>query len=404
MPWSNQSGGGGSGGNGGGPWGNRGGNSGGPWGGGSGGGGGGGGPWGGGGSGGGNQPPDLEDLLRRSQDRLKNLMPGGSVGAKGAVLAVLAVLVLWLMTGWYTVLPSQVGINTVFGRYTGQSGEGLRWNFPYPIGAVVKPNVGESRSIQVGYRSGVGAQRSRDVPEESLMLTGDDNIVDIDFDVQWRVNPAKAEDFVFNLQNPEGTIKSVAESAMREVVGRRQIQAILTTEQSSVAQEVQQIIQKALDSYGAGVLINVVQLQGVSPPAEVRQAFVDVNAAQQDAARARNEAETYASRVVPEARGRSSQIQQQAEAFKSQATAEATGQAARFREVYESYKLSPAVSRERMFLDTMEKVLGGVNKVIIDQGGAAGAGAAAAGVLPVLPLQDFANAARPGTPVQGSAR
>ncbi len=402
MPWSNQSGGSGGGGNGGGPWGNRGGNSGGPWGGGSG-GGGGGGPWGGGGSGGGNQPPDLEDLLRRSQDRLKTLMPGGgSVGTKGAVLAVLVVLVLWLMTGWYTVLPSQVGINTVFGRYTGQSGEGLRWNFPYPVGAVVKPNVGESRSIQVGYRSGVGAQRSRDVPEESLMLTGDDNIVDIDFDVQWRVNPAKAEDFVFNLQNPEGTIKSVAESAMREVVGRRQIQAILTTEQSSVAQEVQQIIQKALDSYGAGVLINVVQLQGVSPPAEVRQAFVDVNAAQQDAARARNEAETYASRVVPEARGRSSQIQQQAEAFKSQATAEATGQAARFREVYESYKLSPAVSRERMFLDTMEKVLGGVNKVIIDQGATAGTGAAA-GVVPVLPLQEFANTARPGNAAQGNS-
>ncbi len=266
----------------------------------------------------------------------------------------------------------------------------------------MKPNVGESRSIQVGYRSGAGAQRSRDVPEESLMLTGDDNIVDIDFDVQWRVNPAKAEDFVFNLQNPEGTIKSVAESAMREVVGRRQIQAILTTEQSSVAQEVQQIIQKALDSYGAGVLINVVQLQGVSPPAEVRQAFVDVNAAQQDAPRARNEAETYASRVVPEARGRSSQIQQQAEAFKSQATAEATGQAARFREVYESYKLSPAVSRERMFLDTMEKVLGGVNKVIIDQGGTAGAGAAAAGVLPVLPLQEFATPPDRGMPSKGA--
>ncbi|GJD47917.1 Modulator of FtsH protease HflK [Methylobacterium crusticola] len=397
MPWSNQSGGGGSGGSGGGgsggnggggPWGRGGGNS--------------GGPWGGGGSGGGNQPPDLEDLLRRSQDRLRNLMPGGSVGAKGAGLVALAVLALWLATGFYTVLPNQVGINTVFGRYTGQAGEGLRYNFPYPVGSVVKPNVGESRSIQIGYRSGAGAQRARDVPEESLMLTGDDNIVDIDFDVQWRVNPAKAEEFVFNLQNPEGTIKSVAESAMREVVGRRQIQAILTTEQSSVAQEVQEIIQKGLDSYGAGVLINVVQLQGVSPPAEVRQAFVDVNAAQQDAARARNEAETYASRVVPEARGRASQISQQAEAYKSQATAEATGQAGRFREVYDSYKLSPAISRERMFLDTMEKVLGGVNKVIIDQNGASGAGAAA--VLPVLPLQDFATTARPPAQIQGSPR
>ncbi|ACL55733.1 FtsH protease activity modulator HflK [Methylobacterium nodulans] len=389
MPWSNQSGGGGSG-NGGGPWGRPGGNGGGPWGGGS----------------GGNQPPDLEDLLRRGQDRLRTLMPGGgSVGGRGVVLAVLIVAALWLLTGFYTVAPNQVGINTVFGRYTGQVGEGLRYNFPYPVGAVVKPNVGQVNSIQIGYRSGsgTGPQRMRDVPEESLMLTGDDNIVDIDFDVQWRVNPAKAEEFVFNLQNPEGTIKAVAESAMREVVGRRKIQAILTTEQTSVAQEVQEIIQRALDSYGAGVLINVVQLQGVSPPQEVRQAFIDVNAAQQDAERARNEARTYASRVVPQAEGRASQMIQQAEGYKAQATAEATGQAARFREVYESYKLAPAVSRERMFLDTMEKVLGGVNKVIVDQPGTGASSGTAAGVIPVLPLSEF-GAARPGAQPQGAAR
>ncbi|ACA15617.1 HflK protein [Methylobacterium sp. 4-46] len=386
MPWSNQSGGGGAGGNGGGPWGRPGGNGGGPW----------------GSGGGGNQPPDLEDLLRRGQDRLRTLMPGGGpVGGRGIALAVLIVAAVWLLTGFYTVAPNQVGINTVFGRYTGQVGEGLRYNFPYPIGAVVKPNVGQVNSIQIGYRSGVGPQRMRDVPEESLMLTGDDNIVDIDFDVQWRVNPAKAEEFVFNLQNPEGTIKSVAESAMREVVGRRKIQAILTTEQTSVAQEVQEIIQRALDSYGAGVLINVVQLQGVSPPQEVRQAFVDVNAAQQDAERARNEARTYASRVVPQAEGRASQMIQQAEGYKSQATAEATGQAGRFREVYESYKLAPAVSRERMFLDTMEKVLGSVNKVILDQPGTGGS--AAPGVIPVLPLNELA-APRGAGQAQGTTR
>jgi modulator of FtsH protease HflK len=393
MPWSNQSGGGGGGGPGG-PWGRP----------------GGGGPWGSGG-GGGNTPPDLEDILRRGQDRLRGLIPGGGGsigGGKGLVALVLAAALLWLATGFYTVAPNQVGINTIFGRYTGQTREGLRYNFPYPIGGVVKPNVGQVNSIQVGYRSAGPQGRARDVPEESLMLTGDENIVDIDFDVQWRVNPAKAEDFVFNLQNPEGTIKSVAESAMREVIGRRQIQAVLTTEQANVAQEVRDIMQHTLDAYGSGVLINVVQLQGASPPAEVRQSFFDVNAAQQDAVRVQNEAETYASREVPAARGRAQQITQQAEAYKEQAVAEATGQASRFGQVYAAYATAPAIIRERIFLETMERVLGSVNKVIIDQGAGSGpnGGAAAAGVVPVLPLAEFgARTAAPSpAPAQQGAR
>ncbi len=388
MSWSNQSGGG-NGGGGGGPWG-RGNNGGGPWGGGS-------------SGGGGGTPPDLETILRRSQDRLRTLMPGGPVGGRGLAVIVLLAALLWLATGFYIVAPQQVGINTVFGRYTGQTREGLRYNLPYPIGSVFKPNVGQVNSIQVGYRSGFGPQgRTRDVPEESLMLTGDENIVDIDFDVQWRINPAKAEDYVFNIQNPEGTIKAIAESAMREVIGRRSIQPVLTTEQSSVAQEVRDITQHTLDAYGAGVLVNVVQLQSVSPPAEVRQAFVDVNAAQQDAARAQNEAETYASREVPNARGRSSQVVQSAEAYREQSTAEATGQASRFRQVYDAYKTAPDVIRERIYLETMERVLGSVNKVIIDQNGT-GAGGNTAGVLSVLPLGEGIAPARPATG-QGSTR
>ncbi|GEP08382.1 FtsH protease activity modulator HflK [Methylobacterium gnaphalii] len=384
MPWSNQSGGGSGGG--GGPWGSR------P----GGGNGGGGGPWGGGG--GGKTPPDLEDLIRRGQDRLRGIIPGGTGSGFGGGKGILVLLVLlvgvWLLTGFYKVNPNEVGINTVFGRYTGQSGEGLRYNFPYPVGGVVKPNVGQFNSVQVGFRSGAGAARQRDVPEESLMLTGDENIVDLDFEVQWRVNPLKAEDYVFNLENPEGTIKAIAESAMREVIGRRNIQAILTNEQSSIAAEVKEIIQSALDGYGAGVRIEVVQLTSVNPPPEVRPAFIDVNAAQQDAQRVRNEAETYASREVPQARGRASQIVQSAEAYRDQATAEANGQAARFTQVYEAYKAAPDVSRERLFLETMEKVLGSVNKVIIDQNGTGAAGANAAGVLPILPLGDLAG--RPG--------
>ncbi|MBX9932449.1 MAG: FtsH protease activity modulator HflK [Methylobacterium sp.] len=391
MPWSNQSGGGG--GTGGGPWGR-------------GGGGNGGGPWGGGGGGGGKTPPDLEDLLRRGQDRLRGVMPGGGMGGgRGVLVAGALVLAGWLLTGFYKVEPQQVGIETIFGRYTNTTSDGLHYNFPYPIGGVEKPNVGQVNSVAVGYRPNLGSQsRGRDVQEESLMLTGDENIVDLDFEVQWRVNPLKASDYVFNLANPEGTIKAIAESAMREVVGRRNIQPILTNEQSSVAQEVKEITQKALDEYGAGVRIEVVQLVAVNPPPEVRPSFIDVNAAQQDAERVQNEARTYASREVPQARGKASQIVQAAEAFKTQATAEATGQAARFQQVYESYKVAPVIIRERIFLETMERVLGSVNKVLIDQGGASGtAGAAAAGVLPVLPLTDFGRQA-PGSANAGAAR
>jgi modulator of FtsH protease HflK len=385
MPWSNQSGGGGGGG--GGPWGNRGG-SGGPW---------GGGPQSGGGGGG---PPDLEDLLRRSQDRIRDFIPGGgSMGGKGLAALALGAVLLWLATGFYRVQPFEVGINMIFGRYVGQTSEGLRYNLPYPIGQVVKPNVGEVRSVQVGYRPGVGAQgRGRDVLEESMMLTGDENIVDIDFDVQWRVNAARAQDFVFNLFNPEGTIKAVAESAMREVIGRRNIQAVLTTEQASVASEVQEIMQRTLDAYGAGVLIQIVQLQAVQPPAQVREAFFDVNAAQQDAVRVQNEAETFASQVVPRARGDAAQRVQQAEAYREQSVADATGQAARFSQVYDAYRVSPDIIRERIFLETMERVLGGMDKVIIDQNGQG------QGVVPFLPLNELQRRQQTAQPAPGAAR
>lgn len=379
MPWSNQSGGGG-------PWGQRGGSGGGKS------------PWGSGGPQGNGAPPDLEDILRRSQDRLKDFIPGGSMGGKGLIVLILVVAAVWLLTGFYTVRPNEVGINMIFGKYTHTSGEGLRYNLPYPIGRVLKPNVTEQQRIEVGYRSSGGQARARDILEESLMLTGDENIIDIDFDAVWQVNPARAEDFVFNLQNPQGTIKSVAESAMREVVGRRNIQAILTTEQASVAQEVRQIMQQALDAYGAGVLINVVQLQAAQPPADVRQAFFDVNAAQQDAVRVQNEAETFASRVVPEARGEAARTVQQAEAYREQSVADASGQAARFRQVYEEYRKAPEVIRERIFIETMERVLGGVDKIIIDQNGQQG-------VVPYLPLNELQRRSQPqaGTPAQQGA-
>jgi membrane protease subunit HflK len=239
--------------------------------------------------------------------------------------------------------------------------------------------------LVVGVRAPTDPRRggSRSTVDEALMLTGDENIVDIDFDVQWSVNPARAQDFVFNLQNPEGTIKAVAESAMREVMGRRQIQAVLTTEQGSISSEVKDIVQQTLDAYGSGVVVEVVQLIAVQPPAQVREAFFDVNAAQQDAERVQNEARTFASQVVPRARGEAAQKIQQAEAYREQAVAEATGQASRFTQVYDEYRKAPAVIRERIFLETMERVLGGMDKIIIDQSGQG------SGVVPYLPLTEM---------------
>lgn len=366
MPWSNQSGG---------PWGQRGGGSGGPWGG----GGGGGGPTGGGG--GGNQP-DLEEILRRSQDRLRNIVPGGGgLGGKGIALILVAVVAVWLLTGFYTVRPNEVGLNLIFGRFVGQTAPGLNYNLPFPIGEVVKPNVTQVNRTEIGYRS-VGQGQQRDVLEESLMLTGDENIVDIDFDVQWQIDPANAEDFVFNIANPEATIDSIAQSSMREVIGRRDIQAILTTEQGEITAEVEQLMQQSLEQYGAGVIIRVVQLQAAVPPAQVREAFLDVNAAQQDLVRLQNEAETYASRVVPEARGEAARIVQQAEGYREQVVNQAEGQAARFNQIYAEYANAPQITRDRLFLETMERVFGNTDKVLIDQNGQG------EGVVPYLPLPE----------------
>jgi membrane protease subunit HflK len=220
------------------------------------------------------------------------------------------------------------------------------------------------------------------------MLTGDENIVDVNFSVLWKVKPTGVGDYLFNIQNPEGTVKAVAESAMREVVGRSEIQPILTGARQTVETAVQDLMQKTLDHYGAGILVQQVQLQKVDPPAQVIDAFRDVQAARADLERAQNEAQTYANRVVPEARGKVAQITQAAEAYKSQTVAEATGQTSRFVKIYEQYKKAPDVTRERMYLETMERVLGGSNKIIVDSN------QGAQGVVPYLPLGEL------GPPVQ----
>jgi membrane protease subunit HflK len=233
-----------------------------------------------------------------------------------------------------------------------------------------------------------GAPIQVDLPEESLMLTGDENIADVKFVVIWQIDPVRPEDYAFNIANQRETVKAVAESAMREIIGRSQIQRILTAERKIVEPAVQELMQRILNDYKAGILILQVQLQSVDPPEQVIAAFRDVTAAQQDQNRLRNEAEAYANRVVPEARGKAAATIQEAEGFRLQTVAEATGQAARFNQVYEQYKNAPDVTRQRLYIETMEQVLGAMDKIIIDQDGAQGQG-----VIPYLPLS--ALTARP---------
>ena len=386
MPWSNQ--GGGSGG-GGGPWGkppNQ-------------------GPWGQGPSGG-SMPPDLEELLRRGQDKLRQVMPGGGLGGKGVALAALLAVGAWGLSGFYTVQPNEAGLNMLFGRYVSKTGSGLQYNPPYPIGSVLKLRVEDRNTTSIGfiYRTDPrsGNQGAIDLAEESLMLTGDENIADVKFVVIWQIDPMKPENFAFNVRRPGETIKAVAESAMREVIGRSQIQRILTAERKVIEPAVQELMQKVLDDYGLGAKIIQVQLQSVDPPEQVIAAFRDVTAAQQDQDRLRNEAEAYANRVVPEARGAAARISQEAQDYREQTVAEARGQASRFSQVLEQYKLAPTITRERIYLETMERVFGGMNKVIVDQP------SSAQGVVPYLPLgaldaPQTTGAARPSSQ-QGGAR
>src|SRR5690348_14443172 len=344
-----------------------------------------GGPWGSGPQSRGPKPPDLEEFLRRSQDRLRGFLPG-NLGGRGVALIVLAAVVLWGFSGFFRVEPDELGVVLRFGKFVREVQPGLNYHLPYPIESALTPPALRVNKIDVGTLPVENVRPRgapvREVPEESLMLTGDENIVDVDFSVLWRVKPNGVGDYLFNIQSPEGTVKAVAESAMREVIGRSTIQPILTGARQNIETGVQELMQKTLDQYGAGILVQQVQLQKVDPPTQVIDSFRDVQAARSDLERAQNEAQTYANRVVPEARGRAAKFIQDAEAYREQAVAEAKGQASRFSQVYEQYKKAPDVTRQRIYLETMERVLGGTDKTIIDAGGQSG-------VVPYLPLQSL---------------
>ena len=381
----------------------------------------GGGPW-GSGRGGGNgptgprgpQPPNLEDILRRGQDSFRRMLPGGFGTGAGAAVVVIIILVLWLASGFYRVLPDEAGVVLRFGAYNRTTQAGLSYHLPTPIESVLKPSVTHINRTEIGFRSSEGATRagsSRDLPQEALMLTGDENIVDINFTVFWIIkvaafiepDPARrtadAQSYLFNIRNQEGTVKAAAESAMREIVGETPIAQALAEGRGKIETDTQHLLQGILDSYGAGILITQVQLAKVDPPAPVIDAFRDVQRALADKERLRNEAESYRNDIVPRARGQAVSIKQEAEAYRAEIIARSTGDADRFSAVYRAYNVAKDVTIQRLYLETMEEILKNSNKIIIDK-----AAQGQSGVLPYLPLPNLLNAAPPTqAPAAGTA-
>jgi len=354
------------------------------------------GPWGqgpqGGGGGGGNAGPDLEELLRRGQDRFRRARQGGgggmgggrgpsfgNMGAGGLALIALVLVVFWLATtGWYRVQPGHRGVVLRFGALDRVEAPGPHLKFPWPIESAVTLQVENERSDQFGFRA-VGTQR-RNVSDESLMLTGDENIGDIDYTVLWNITDAAA--FLFNVEDPALALRSASESAMREVVSQTPLSVLQTNERADVAQQVKVITQRILDEYASGIRVNSVNIEAASVPPSVIEAFNDVQSAQQDEQRFQNEANRYARRISEEAEGEAARIRQEAEGYRDQTIADADGEAQRFIAVYNEYVRAPEVTRRRMYLETMERVFSDMDKVIIDDAGGGG-------VVPYLPLNEL---------------
>ncbi len=347
-------------------------------------------PGGGGGNGGfrrGPTPPNIDEVIKKIQSLLNRFLGGGKGGAKPIIVGLLIIITLWGLSGLYRVLPDEQGVVLRFGKFVNTTQPGLNYHFPYPIESVITPKVTKVNRMDIGFRSerdsGFSSGGVADVPEESLMLTGDENIVNIDFSVFWVIKDAG--NFLFKIQDPEGTVKAAAETAMREVIARSNIQPILTEGRSVIETETQEIIQKILDEYTSGIQITQVQTQKADPPDQVIDAFRDVQAARADMERSKNEAEAYANDVIPRARGEAQKILQAAEAYKKEVVAKAEGEASRFLAIYNEYAKAKQVTQERMFLETMETVLGDINKIIIDKN-------SGSGVVPYLPLPELKKA------------
>jgi len=343
-------------------------------------------PGGGNGSGKGPTPPDIDAIIRDIQNKINKFLPGGSKsGGKPIGLILIILLFIWLASGLYRVGPDEQGVVLRFGKFIKTTQPGLHYHIPVPIETVETPKVTKVNRIDIGFRSERDSGFSTgggvaDVPQESLMLTGDENIVNIDFSVFWVIKDAGK--FLFEIQDPEGTVKAAAETAMREVIAKSDIQPILTEGRAKIEVETQEIIQSILDEYQSGIQVTQVQTQKADPPDQVIDAFRDVQAARADMERSKNEAEAYANDVIPRARGEAAKIMQAAEAYKQQVVAASEGEASRFLSIFNEYEKAKEVTQERMYLETMEKVLADIDKVIIEKN-------AGSGVVPYLPLPEL---------------
>ena len=329
------------------------------------------------GPGGGNQgPPDLDELWRSFNRKLNDLfgrrrrggdeppLPPSSrhLGGGGAVLVAL-VLVVWLASGFYIVDAASRGVVLTFGRYAEETGPGLRWRLPWPIQSHEIVNLSQVRTLEVGYRNNVRTK----VLKESLMLTDDENIVDLQFAVQYTVKDAR--DFIFNVRRPDESAQHIAETAMREVIGKSRMDAILYETQVDIANKAHELMQQIHDRYGTGIAISAVTVQNAQPPEQVQAAFDDAVKANQDRERQKNEGQAYANDVIPRARGTAARLQQESQGYKQRVIANAEGEASRFKQVLSEYSKAPAVTLERRYIDTMQQVLSSTSKIMLDYKG-----------------------------------
>ena len=365
MPWQNQGGGGG------------------PFGGGQ-------GPWGRGPSG--QRPPDIEDLLRRGQDRFRRVLPGGFGSGRSLLFIAVVALALWLASGFYRVEPEEEGVALIFGKVWDYTQPGLHYNLPAPIGSVETPKVTRVNRVEVGFTSSYegGPETQREIAAEALMLTGDQNIIDIHSVVFWIIKDAGL--YLFNIKDPEATVKNVAESAMREVIGQTPFEDARTTGRAVIEARLQQLVQRMLDSYGAGIQVTQVAVQRVDPPGSVMEAFRDVQASRADKERAVNEAQAYYNEVTNKAAGEAQRIIKSAEAYKEEKIAIAKGDAQRFISVYDQYVQAKDITTRRIYLEAMERIMKGIDKVLIDSSMGSG------GAVPYLSLNELLK--RPPQPAK----